>query len=78
MSVNLEHLVGRETALKLRNLGLHKVAAARLRAEGHDVPNELDLRSAVRALGTNIFLKNAEYKRIHDGLCALEQLLAAE
>lgn len=76
MSVNLEQLVGHETALKLRNLGLHKVAAARLRADGHDVPDELDLESAVRALGTNIFRKNAEYKRIHDGLQALEQLLS--
>ena len=74
--MNLEQLVGRETALKLRNLGLHKVAAARLRAEGHDVPDELDLRSAVQALGTNVFLKNSEYKRVHDGLKALEQLLS--
>lgn len=78
MSVNLEQLVGHETALKLRNLGLHKVAAARLRAEGHKVPEELDLRSAVQALSTNIFTKNSEYKRIYDGLRALEQLLSEE
>lgn len=75
--INLEKLMGVETAHKLRTVGLHKLAAARLRAEGIDVPDELDLPSAVRALGTRIYEKNASYQRIVEGLIALNALQKA-
>jgi len=73
--ISLEKLLGKEAAERLHNLGLHKVAAARLRAEGHDVPEELDLRSAIQALGTNVYQKNAEYKEILEGLVAFDDLM---
>lgn len=72
--MKLNHLLGDETAAKLAHTGLHKIAAARLRAEGHSVPEELDLRSAIQALGTNLFVKNAEYKLILDGIIAAHEL----
>jgi hypothetical protein len=72
--ISLEKLLGKEAAERLHNLGLHKVAASRLRAEGHDVPEELDLRSAIQALGTNVYQKNAEYKQILEGLVAFDDL----
>lgn len=72
--INLERLVGKESAQRMRNAGLHKLAAARLQAEGHDVPDELDLRSAMQALGTNIYIKNAEYKNIVNGVVCLQEL----
>lgn len=74
MDVNLERLIGYESARKLRTLGLHKIAAARLRAEGHNIPGDLDLRSAVQALGTNLYTKNAEYQQILEGLISLDKL----
>jgi len=73
--ISLEKLLGKEAAERLHNLGLHRVAAARLRAEGHDVPEELDLRSAIQALGTNVYQKNAEYKEILEGLVAFDDLM---
>jgi len=42
--------------------------------EGHDVSGDLDIKAAVQALGTNVFLKNAEYKNIAVGLAALSNL----
>lgn len=74
MKINLDKLFGKEAAHRLRNLGLHKIAAARLRAEGHSVPDTLDLRSAVQALGTSIFHKNAEYQAIVEGIVAFDEL----
>lgn len=71
----LNGLLGNDRARRLANSGLHKIAAARLRVEGHDVAESLDLPSAVRALGTNVFLKNAEYRSIAEGLIALRDLL---
>jgi len=71
----LNGLLGNERAARLANIGLDKVASARLRAEGHDVPSSLDLPSAIRALGTNVFLKNAEYRSIAEGLVALRDLV---
>lgn len=70
----LNHLLGDESAKKLASTGLHKIAAARLRAEGHQIPEELDMHSAIQALGTNLFLKNAEYKVILDGIVAANEL----
>ena len=74
MNVDLERLLRPESAHKLRTLGLHKIAAARLRAEGHDIPGDLDLKAAVQALGTNLYVKNAEYKQILEGLVSLDKL----
>ena len=74
MAINLDKLIGTDAAQRLSGLGLHKVAAARLRAEGYDVPEELDIYSAVRVLGTRAFQKNAEYQSILQGLIALEEL----
>lgn len=73
--INLEKLFGKESAWRLRNIGLHKLAAERLRSEGHAIAGDLDLRSAVQALGTNIYVKNAEYKNILDGVVCLDSLM---
>ena len=72
--ITLERLLGPESAHKLRTLGLHKIAAARLRAEGHNIPGDLDIKSAIQALGTNLYMKNAEYKQILEGLVSLDKL----
>jgi hypothetical protein len=72
--INLERLLGKESAWKLRNAGLHKLAAERLRSEGHPVDGDLNLRSAIQALGTNLYIKNAEYKNIVDGIMCLGAL----
>jgi hypothetical protein len=73
--INLEKLLGKESAWKLRNAGLHKMAAERLRSEGHSIDGDLNLRSAIQALGTNLYIKNAEYKNIIDGLVCLGALV---
>ena len=70
-TIRLNDLIGDELAKKLASAGLHRVVAARLKKEGHDVSDELDIKSAVKALGTNVFMKNAEYKSIAEGLAAL-------
>lgn len=75
MTIALDKLIGTDAAQRLRGLGLHKIAAARLRSEGHDVPEELDLRSAIQAIGTRTFQKNAEYQNIIQGLVALDELV---
>lgn len=72
--IDLKRLFGEEGARRLTKTGLHKLAARRLQAEGHNVPDELDLRSAIQALGTNIYVKNAEYKNILDGIICLREL----
>jgi hypothetical protein len=74
MKINLERLFGKEAAHRLRNLGLHKVAAAKLRTDGHAIPDELDIRSAIQALGTNVYQKNAEYQSIVEGIVAFDDL----
>lgn len=70
----LNGILGDERARRLAEVGLDKVASARLRFEGHNVPESLDLPSAIQALGTNVFLKNAEYRSIAEGLLALNEL----
>lgn len=74
MNISLESLIGPASASKLRTLRLHKIAAARLRTEGHDISGDLDLKSAIRALGTNLYVKNAEYQHILEGLISLDKL----
>lgn len=73
--IDLEKLLGKESAWKMRHAGLHKLAAERLRAEGHQITGDLNLRSAVQALGTNLYIKNAEYKNIIDGVVCLNALV---
>ena len=72
--LTLNRLLGDARARRLAETGLHKVAAARLRFEGHDVPESLDLRSAIQALGTNDYRKSASFKKILEGLTALDSL----
>jgi hypothetical protein len=59
---------------KIASQGLHKVLAERLRKEGHDVSEVGDLATAVRLLGERIYEKNAEYRRIFEGIAALEEV----
>ena len=73
--INLEKLLGKESAWKIRHAGLHKLAAERLRSEGHQISGDLSLRSAIQALGTNLYIKNAEYKNIVDGITCLSALV---
>lgn len=73
--IDLERLFGKESVQRMSRVGLHKLAAMRLQAEGHNVPDELDLRSAIKALGTNIYIKNAEYKNILDGITCFRDLV---
>ncbi len=72
--IDLERLVGTESARRLRTTGLHKLAAARLRNEGIDVGAEMTLPAAAFALGVKLREKNAQYKRIAEGLEALSKL----
>ena len=72
--LTLNRLLGDDKARRLAETGLHKVAAARLRLEGHSVPESLDLRSAIQALGTNVYVKSASFKKILEGLVALDSL----
>lgn len=72
--INLERLVGAESAQRLRGTGLHKLAATRLRNEGLDVGEELTLPAAAFALGVKLREKNAQYKRIAEGLESLAKL----
>lgn len=73
--INLENIFGKETAWKLRNVGLHKLAAERLRADGYPIDGDLNLRSAIQTLGARVFIKNAEYKNIIDGIMCLSSLM---
>jgi len=72
--ISLERLFGADRAHAMRTAGLHKLAAARLRKEGHHIEGDLSLRSAVQALGTNLYIKNAEYNNIVNGMLSLREL----
>jgi hypothetical protein len=54
--------------------GLHHVVAARLRGEGFKVAELSDLFTAVGILGAKLYEKNAEYRRIIEGLRALQDV----
>lgn len=73
--INLEKLVGAEMARKMATVGLDKLASARLSAEGYEVPESLDLPSAIRVLGERLYTKNAEFKEIIEGLVSLDRLV---
>jgi hypothetical protein len=74
MTIDLPKLIGPEAAHRLTHLGLDKVAAARLRAEGYKVAESLDLRTAIHVLGAKLYEKNAEAKMIFDGIRAYRSL----
>jgi len=58
---------------KIAQQGLHGVVGAKWRADGFKVASMLD-RSAFAAFGAKLYTKSAEYRRIMDGLAALEKL----
>ena len=60
---------------KIAQLGLENVVAARLRVEGYKFA-ELNLRTLAEILGQKIYEKNADYRRIVDGIHALHELQA--
>jgi hypothetical protein len=59
---------------KIAEQGLSPVVANRLRRDGFKIAGELDIKTMLTILGHKIYEKNAEYRRIIDGLQALRQL----
>lgn len=59
---------------KIASQGLHQVVGARLRSEGYKIAELSDLPTAVSILGAKLYEKNAEYRRILAGLCALRDV----
>ena len=58
---------------KIAQHGLHGVVAAKWRADGFKVASMMG-RDAFAAFGAKLYIKSAEYRRIADGLKALETL----
>lgn len=69
MNVLLENL-----RQKIAAYGLHQLVAARLRNEGYKIAELSDLPQAVAIFGQKLYEKNAQYRRIIEGLCALREL----
>lgn len=69
--IHLDRLMSKEAVDKLRSVGLEKVAAAMLKEEGYKVGEDVTMYDVVRALGTKLRQKNAEYTRIREGLESL-------
>jgi hypothetical protein len=67
--IDARDTMGEKLTALARNFGLHKVAAERIGKDSFDV------RSSLEDLGSKIFLKNAEYKNILDGLECLANLV---
>lgn len=61
---------------KVAQHGLHGVVAAKWRADGFKVASMMD-RDAFAAFGAKLYLKSAEYRRIMDGIAALDKLQEA-
>lgn len=59
---------------KIAAHGLHQIVAARLRAEGFKIAELSELPQAVAIFGQKLYEKNAQYRRIIEGLCALRDL----
>lgn len=57
---------------KIAKHGLHGVVGAKWRADGFKVAS-INSRDAFAAFGTKLYIKNAEYRRIMDGLAVLDQ-----
>ena len=70
----LENIMGKEAAARMRAAGLNKLAAGVARSEGIPVSDRFDLRDAMTALGTRLYIKNAQYKNILDGLESMRSL----
>ncbi len=62
---------------KIASQGLHGVVAAKWRADGFKVASMLD-HEAFAVFGTKLYIKNAEYRRIVDGLSALNKLSSGQ
>jgi len=58
------HPVLRDTVLRVRQVGLHKVAA-----QLHDM-REVTLQSAVQKIGTDLYKSHLKHKQIEKGLDA--------
>ena len=61
---------------KIAKHGLHGVVAAKWRNDGFKVASMLD-RNAFAAFGAKLYIKSAEYRRIMDGIAALNKLQGA-
>ena len=61
---------------KVAQHGLHGVVAAKWRADGFKVASMVD-REAFAAFGAKLYIKSAEYRRIMDGIAALDKLQEA-
>ena len=59
---------------KIASVGLHRMVGEMMRKEGHNVTEVSDFPTAIRLLGTRIYEKNAEYRRIIDGIAALREV----
>ncbi len=59
---------------KIAREGLHRVVGARLAQEGFKLSEMVDLKTAVQVLGTKLYEKNAEYRRIVEGIASLRAL----
>lgn len=59
---------------KIAANGLSDVVAAKWRADGHTKVASMDDREAFAAFGAKLYTKSAEYRRVVDGLLALQQL----
>lgn len=59
---------------KIATHGLHQIVAARLRNEGFKVAELTELPQAIAIFGQKLYEKNAQYRRIIEGLCALRDL----
>lgn len=70
--IDARNVMGEKLAALARGFGLHKVAAERIGR--HD----FDVRATLEDLGAKIYLKNAEYKNILDGLACLDALVKGE
>lgn len=59
---------------KIAREGLHRLVATRLQQEGFKVAEFADFPTAVRVFGERLFQKNAQYRRILEGLESLRKL----
>lgn len=74
INIDLSKLMSKEAAARLRESGLHKIAAAMLRQEGVKVGEEITMADVVQHIGTKLRQKNAEWSRVHQGLQALKNI----
>jgi len=63
---------------KVAREGLHRVVAARLADEGFQIDEMSSLKTAAHVLGVKLFMKNAEYRRMAEGVESLRALERGE